>query len=341
MTFSGMRSGAWARLLSGVAVLAFLLWRLGAGPFLDGARAVDATSLLAAACIGAMTTAGCAWRWHLVASGLGVDVTWRAGVAACYRSQFLNTVLPGGVLGDVHRGVSHGRDAGDMGRGLRTVVWERSAGQVVQVALTITVLLLLPSPVSSAIPVVASAVAVVGVIAVVGTVVLGRRLRTSTPSRWSRALRTAGSDLRDGVLAQRSWPGIVLASTVVVSGHTATFLIAARTAGSSAGLEVMLPIALVVLLAMAVPTNIGGWGAREGVAAWAFAATGLTAGLGVAASVVYGVMTIVSTLPGALVLAASSRHRRSRAPDPGTPDPVRPPAWRVPTAVRREGARNA
>ena len=40
------------------------------------------------------------------------------------------------------------------------------------------------------------------------------------------------TDIRDGLLAQRAWPWILLASVVVVAGHTATFIIAARTAGT-------------------------------------------------------------------------------------------------------------
>ena len=48
--------------------------------------------------------------------------------------------------------------------------------------------------------------------------------------------------------------------------------------------------------------NVGGWGPREGVTAWVFAAAGLGASLGVATAVVYGVMVFVSTLPGAAVL---------------------------------------
>ena len=82
-------------------------------------------------------------------------------MAAYYRSQFLNTTLPGGVLGDVHRGVSHGRDVGDVGRGLRAVAWERSAGQVVQIVLAVALLLVLPSPVRSSMPTVAVVLAVV------------------------------------------------------------------------------------------------------------------------------------------------------------------------------------
>ena len=60
-------------------------------------------------------------------------------------------------MGDVHRGISHGRDVSDVGRGLRAVVWERFAGQVVQVVLTVAVLLALPSPVHSSMPLVAVA----------------------------------------------------------------------------------------------------------------------------------------------------------------------------------------
>jgi hypothetical protein len=42
---------------------------------------------------------------------------------ACYRSQFPNTTLPSGVLGDVHRAVRPGRDVGDENRALRAVAW--------------------------------------------------------------------------------------------------------------------------------------------------------------------------------------------------------------------------
>ena len=77
----------------------------------------------------------------------------------------------------------------------------------------------------------------------------------------------------------------------------------------TAPLSQMLPLALLVLLGAALP-NIGGWGPREGVTAWAFAAAGLGASLGVATAVVYGVMVFVASLPGAAVLVA----RWARAP---------------------------
>ena len=141
-----MSRAVWARLrlAGGVAVLAVLLWRLGSGPFVEGLRTVDAAALLAGVLLAVPVTICCAYRWTLVARGLMVPLALPTAVAAYYRSQLMNTTLPGGVLGDVHRAVRHVRDAGHTGRGLRAVGWERLAGQVVQVAVALVVLVLLP-----------------------------------------------------------------------------------------------------------------------------------------------------------------------------------------------------
>jgi hypothetical protein len=72
----------WARLLGGAAILAVLVWRLGTGPFLDGIRTVSWWSLAAAAGIALVTTACCAWRWRLVARGLG-DIKTRFSCTNC------------------------------------------------------------------------------------------------------------------------------------------------------------------------------------------------------------------------------------------------------------------
>lgn len=301
-----MRTWAWVRLFGGAAILAVLLWWLGSGPFLDGLRLIDGWALAAALGIGVVTTVCCAWRWSLIAGGLGVSLPLSTAVAHCYRAVFLNATLPGGLVGDVHRAVRHGRDAGDVGRGIRAVVWERTAGQAVTAVIALVLLLALPSPVQSYLPV-ATALVVAGAL---GAVLVARVLPRRGPSRLARTLRAAEADLRDGFLAQRRWLGVAAASAVVVAGHLATFLVAARTAGSTAPLSELVPLTLLALLAMLVPANIGGFGPREGVAAWAFSAAGLTAAEGVATGIVYGALVIVSSLPGAAVLVM----RRVRVP---------------------------
>jgi uncharacterized membrane protein YbhN (UPF0104 family) len=287
---------SWLRPVIAGGTLAVLVWSLGTGPFVDGLRTVDGEALAAAAAIGAATTACCAWRWRIVARGLGMELPLGTAVAAYYRSLFLNVTLPGGVVGDVHRGLSHAR-----ARGLRAVVWERSAGQVVQVVLTVAVLLVAPSPVRPAMPAVA-----LGLLAAAAAAALAARARRGAARpRWSAVI---ARELRDGLLARRAWPAIALASALVVAGHAITFMIAARTAGVTAPPSELLPLALLVLLAAALP-NIGGWGPREGVTAWAFAAAGLGAASGVATAVVYGVMVLVATLPGAAALFVLARRK--------------------------------
>lgn len=298
--------GGVVRWLAGAMIVAVIVWRLGTGPFLHGLHAVDGRSLMIAAGIGFVTTVCAAWRWHLVARGLGVAVPLRAATAAYYRSQLLNTVLPGGVLGDVDRAVRHGSEVGDVGRGLRAVAWERSAGQFVQLVLGLTVLLLLPSWVPTWLPLVVAAV-------VLGALGCGLLLRGRQPrgaSRGARAFRAAASDIREGLLARHMGPGIALASVVVVTGHVATLLLAARTAGATSPTVQLLPLSMLVLLATAVPTNIGGWGPREGVAAWAFGAAGLGAAQGVATATVYGLLSLAAISPAVPLLAAAWLWRR-------------------------------
>ncbi|MFC5924390.1 lysylphosphatidylglycerol synthase transmembrane domain-containing protein [Micromonospora vulcania] len=300
---------AWARAVGGAGLLAVLLWQVGSGPFLAGVRLIDAPALAAALFIGVLTTVCAAWRWSLVAGGLGVRLPMATAVAHCYRAVFLNATLPGGVLGDVHRAVRHGRDAGDLGRGIRAVDWERTAGQVVQVAVALVVLAAFPSPVRPYLPIAAVLLTAAGL----AGLLLARVLPYAGRSRWARALRTAVADVRAGLLARRTWFGVLLASAVMVAGHLATFLVAARTAGSDAPLSRLLPLTLLALLAMGLPLNIAGFGPREGVAAWAFGAAGLSAAEGVATATVYGALVLVASLPGAAVLLA----RRTRIPTPG------------------------
>src|SRR4051794_37175683 len=175
-----LRRRAWtaARLVGAALVLAVLVRFVGAGPFLAGIRGLDTGTLVAATAIGAVTTVCSAWRWRGVARALGVGLPLAAATAGYYRSQFLNSVLPGGVLGDVQRGVQHGVDVGDLGRGLRAVVWERIAGQAVQIGLAVVVLLAVPSPVQTVIPLVAA----VGAVAVVAALATGPGLGPRRPA---------------------------------------------------------------------------------------------------------------------------------------------------------------
>ena len=334
------------RLAAGVIVLWFLVRQLGAAPFEDGLRAVTWQAVLAAVTLTVLTTVCSAWRWRVVARALGADINLPGATGAYYRSLFLNSVLPGGILGDVHRAVAHGRRAGDVSQGVRAVAWERLCGQIIQAVVTAVVLLTLSSPVRPALPYVLAGIAGVAGCAVL-VVRIGARRGQSRPARTARAI---AADLRRGLLVGGVWPQVTLASLLVVAGHTATFVIAARVAGCTAPLGELIALLMVVQIAAGIPLSIGGWGPREGIAAWAFAAAGLGAANGVTVATLYAVLMLAAVAPGAGLLLRDAVHRRRgrghrgepREPDPAplTKEAVRGlPAFPVTEAVQAAAIR--
>ncbi len=246
------RTRRWWQVMGGLVVLGFLAWQLGTGPFLDGLRAANAWAVLAALVVTAGTTWCVAVRWSLLTARFGERVPARAAYVAYYRSQLINATLPGGVVGDVHRGAKHG---------WRGVIWDRAVGQAVQV--TLVGALLLPG-----------AWRWVGLAALAPVVLAGGRL--------------------------------LILSVLSTAGHLVVFLVAAAAVGVTLSPGTLVSIGALVLLGASVPLNVAGWGPREGVAAWAFAAYGSTAATGLAVSVTFGVLGLAATLPGLLVLG--SRH---------------------------------
>lgn len=286
----------WLRVLAAAGILVILAWRLGADAFLDGLRAIDPWTVLAALGIGLATTACSAWRWCVVARGLGLRLPLRAALADYYRALLLNAVLPAGVLGDVHRAVSHGHRSGDLGGGVRAVMLERFAGQIALLAVGGIVLLTGPAPPFELGPGLLVAAVVAGLCLLVPAV--------------RRAAVTFWRDARRGVLTRRALTPVAVSSVATVAGHLTLFLVAARVAGADAPVSTLLPLLVTALLVMALPINLGGFGPREAFLAVAFATTGLDPAQGLATSVAYGVLTVIAALPGVFVLirrAATSR----------------------------------
>jgi uncharacterized membrane protein YbhN (UPF0104 family) len=294
------RTWPWLRLVGGGLVLAALLWHFGTGPVAEAWRVTTWPVVAAAVALTTLTTLSCAWRWRVVSRAFGVPLTTRTSVAAYYRSQFLNGTLPGGILGDAHRALRHGRDVGDVAAGVRATVWDRVAGQVVQVGLTLAALVVLPSPLRVLAPPVIGTIALV---ALAGVIVHER----SPLAGGARVAVDVRALLRLGTATR-----VALASCGTTFGHLFVLLVAARAAGVHASWSVLVTTGLVVLVLSSVPVNIAGWGPREGAAAWAFAWVGLGSSAGLTVSVVYGVLAAVSTLPGAAVLLVDALTRRNR-----------------------------
>jgi uncharacterized membrane protein YbhN (UPF0104 family) len=311
--------GLWPllKVVVGVGILVALAVRLGAQAFVDGLAAVGVGSVLAAFALGLLTTVVSAARWCLVARGLGLRLPLAAAVSDCYRAVFLNSVLPAGVLGDVHRAVGYGRQIGDVGRGVRVVAIERVTGQLAIIVVGLGVLVASrPDLLGVLLPGRLGVVEILAAVLVLAAAVVWAR-RTPRAARVRASLRTALVDARSGALSRSTWPGLLALSVVALAGYLALFVVAARAAGTQATVRELLPLLVLGLLAMALPLNIGGWGPREGVMAVAFGAVGLGAAQGLTTAVVYGVLSLIACLPGAVVLLLPVVRARFR-PLPAT-----------------------
>ncbi|SCK31729.1 conserved hypothetical protein [Streptomyces sp. WMMB 714] len=301
-----------------VGILVAVLYRLGTSELLDALGRIDARAVLLTFLFSVPATVFSAGRWLVVSQRLGVRMRLRTAIADYYQALFLNATLPSGVLGDVHRAVRHGKDNGDVGRGVRAVLLERTAGQVVVVAASLAVLgagtSYLPVLGAYRIQLAVFAVLVAALGAVATVCVVRARRSPAEHAGWQRSLAAFFADARTALLARDSWPGVLGLSVLALAGHLSLFLAAARVAGATAPLAVLVPPLLLALLVMALPVNVGGWGPREGVCALAFGVAGLGAAQGLAAAVVYGALALLSSLPGAGVLAlrlvAARRSRR-------------------------------
>ena len=271
-----------ARVLMGVGVLIAVVAQVGTGPFLHGVLSIDLRVIVAALLPSAVATAAAAWRWSIVAERLGVGVRYPRAVGMYYRSQLLNTVLPGGVVGDVQRALTQGRDAGDIGQGARAVVIERTVGQVVQVALAVIVIACFGAEFQGYLLATTGVVVTVLVLAALAMGVMSTRGRV--------VLRRELDELSAGVGSGRALVQVVVASIVVVACHVVTFGVAVAAVGASVAPTRLAALALVVLLAGSIPLNLGGWGPREGIAGWTFAVAGLGASAGVAAATLFGIL---------------------------------------------------
>lgn len=286
-----------ARLIGGMLVLAFLVWRFGTGPFADAWRVTTWQSVVGALLLTVAATLANAWRWRVIAQALGAPLTARGSVAAYCRSQFLNATLPGGFLGDAHRGLSHGRTVGDLGVGLRSTLWDRVAGQVVQVGLLVVALVALPTPLR---PYASLALGGLASFCALGWWLSHRRGSTAF----------VGRDLHAVLRGPVAVP-VLLASLFSSVAHVGVFLLAVEATSIHASAATLVAVALVVLVGSALPLNVAGWGPREGVTAAAFAVVGLGAAAGLTVSVVFGVLSTVATLPGAVVLTVDAVRSRS------------------------------
>ena len=291
---------AW-RFAVSVGLLIGLGWWLDGRALLAQLENIDFRWLLVGFVVTFGQTVLSAWRWRYTAKRLGLNLSLRDAVREYYLAIFINQVCPGGIVGDLSRAWRHARNA-ETGPAVRAVILERLSGQMVMIVLSLGAVAALPEDVIGDVPYGWVFLVILSLVTVVVMTVVRRR-SSGNESLVEKLLH----DTRIAVCSREALPRQLISSSIIVASYLLTFVIAARSIGSYTPLATLVPLIPIVLLAMLLPISIAGWGVREGVAALLWAAAGLSAVEGAAISATYGLLILISSLPGAGVLLVGFR----------------------------------
>lgn len=251
-----------------------------------------------------------AWRWRYTADRLDVALPLRTAWGEYYLGILLNQLLPGGVAGDVSRAWRHARAEVTAGPAVRAVILERASAQVLMTLTAVVSVLWLPwAPVAFR----AGGAAACLLVLALGLTWLAR---PRGPDGDSLATRL-WTDTHRAILGPGALGPQTASAALVVASYIAVFVIAGRAVGTDVPLTTLLPLVAPVLMTMLVPVTVAGWGIREAAAAGLWGLAGLTPEDGAAISVAYGLLVLVSSAPGLVVLVRSllaGPGRRARPP---------------------------
>lgn len=305
-----------AGFLASAALLAVTLSWIGPRDVLARLVQLDRSWLLAGLAFASLQFVLLGMRWAQWARALGVPLSLGAALREYYLSTLLNQVLPFGVLGDGLRAVRHVRSARAAAvapdtrlktRVVLALLCDRMSGQLALWALALTTLPLWLSWQAAAIqpPVFAGAFAVAG--AALALYFAFVRSRRFAPLR-----AELGVALRR-LLAPRELAlhtSVSLASILLL---VAVFCCCAAAVGTHLSPLRALCVVPWVLIAASIPGFFAGWGIRELAAVGMYAASGLEMDAAASISVVYGLLSLISSLPGVLLVRGGRTLRADPA----------------------------
>lgn len=306
-----MRTALLLRLALAAGSLALVWSALDGGEALARLRGLQPGWAAAALIALSVQTWLAAWRWWLTARQLGVPVGPRRALSEYYLAQLVNQIMPGGMVGDVGRALRNADGGGRMRAG-QAVVLERLMGNAMLMAVMMAAMLAgLLMPARQPLPgwlllMIAGAAALV--------LLLGLLIRLPHgQGRIADLARSLRGAIRTGLLSPEVLRAQILLSLGTVLANLAAFAFAARATGTDLPLIASLILVPLILFTMLIPLSISGWGLREGAAAALFPLAGFSGAAGLAASVAFGLIFLLASLPGLVVLLVASAGNAGRA----------------------------
>ncbi len=301
-----------------VALIAYMATTFDLGDAAQRMAQADMRWLAVSAVIFTALLANNSLRWEIVIWALGSRLGFWAALRMIYIAAFFNQALPSTIGGDAARMVLSRRAGLSLATAVNSVMLERVVavlGLILLVVVTQPFLLarIGDNPAKYVFPLLAAA----GIGGICFLMMLDR-----TPERWRkwtvvRGIVQLGADAKSLFLH----PGY--AAGAIMLGVTGQLLVSAMfyTLAQALNLDhvdLLDCIVLVppVILITTIPISIAGWGLREGAMVTLFAFVGVAQGDAFVLSILFGVVSLVLSLPAGLVWLASGGNKKQAGDDP-------------------------
>ena len=214
-----------------------------------------------------------------------------------YISNFLNNVLPGGILGDLYRIYHTSEDKRkliELGKSFQSVLFERLSGQLVLFIVFLTSLtfyfLFYEKYVAFF-----YLLLMMSIIIIIGKLLLRKKFK----SFFKRNI--FGKNFSSIFSGSIFWQHFFY-SFFVISSYISIYVITALSLKLNIDYFSFLVFTPLILFSMSIPISVGGWGVREVTALLVSFLLGLSASASVTVSIVYGLLNFLCSLPGLIFM---------------------------------------
>jgi len=302
-----------AKLLVSGGLLYWVLGSIDRDALFEAVLALDPVFVLAAFGALVLQYPIGAFRWFEILKLLGFTIGWREVFRVHLVGVFLNQMLPSALGGDAYRVWSTGRAGNGWGQAVSSVLLDRVAALLILIVLLLAMLPHL-TEVLPAGPLIGSLTILVCVTAAAMPVLffVARPVaRLLEMSRFTRRLAPIARNA-DLLWSKGASSFRIAAFGLLTQLSTAACVwLIASAAGADVGFLTMLGLTLPVLLTLALPISIAGWGVREGAMVFALGLVAVPAETGLLVSLVWGGLSLFGgvTCGVAFLLQGSERQR--------------------------------
>ena len=300
-----------------VALIAYMATTFDLGDAAQRMAQADIRWLVVSAVIFFALLANNSLRWEIVIWAIGSRLGFWAALRMIYIAAFFNQALPSTIGGDAARMVLSRRAGLSLASAVNSVMLERVVAVLGLILLVvITQPFLLARIGDNAAKYVFPLLAAAGVGGICFLMMLDR-----TPERWRkwtlvRGIVQLGADAKSLFLHPGYAAGAIVLG-VVGQLLVSTMFYTLAQALNLDHVDLLDCIVLVppVILITTIPISIAGWGLREGAMVTLFAFVGVAQGDAFVLSILFGVVSLVLSLPAGLVWLASGGNKTGKPAD--------------------------